>query len=92
MTAILFACPIDQLHISGFLSRDGDQDIRYIAAKRLQRCSETEFSRVSREFPEHRALIDRVLRRDRVLPASSDQWIPDLCSALDRAAEFWGIE
>ena len=66
-------------------------DIRYIAAKRLQRCDPSEFSRVSRSFPDQAALVFQIVRGGVVLPSSSARWLPDLQKGLDAAAEYWGL-
>lgn len=91
-TATLY-CPIDQLHICGLLSSDEDRAlIRYTAAKMLRSCDPISFARVSREFPEQEALVFQVIRGSIILPSSSEKWLPELWKALDRAAEFWGLQ
>ena len=90
----VYACPIDQLYLSGLLDSGEGEDIaaiRYIAAKKLKRCGDEEFERVKRNFHHHQILIQKVLSSP-VLPASSEKWLPALRDSLDSLAEFWGME
>jgi len=96
------SCPIDQLHIGGYLACDVDvddlderqavSDLRYIAAKRLQTCESSEFSAVSNKFKLQRDLVYRVVRSGEYLPPSPKDWLPALYDALDAAILYWKME
>ena len=90
----IYTCPIDQLYEAGLLdSGEGEEVacVRYIAAKKLKQCNEAEYVRVKKVFHHHQSLIEQIIS-SRVLPCSSQKWLPALRDSLDCAAELWGME
>jgi hypothetical protein len=95
----VLSCPIDQLHIGGYLACDVDandlderqavSDLRYIAAKRLKTCESSEFSAVSNRFKLQRDFVYRVIRSGEPLPPSPKDWLPALYDALDATILYW---